>query len=144
MPELSTSVTVAAQPDAVWAFLRDFNGVGDWHPAMPSSVIEEGCEPDEVGAVRRYAMPDGTLLRERLTAFSDDDRRYSYAIVETTLPLREGSGTIAVDTAPPGGGATITWSVSFLCPPEAERHLEDFMRNVVFGTGMVVLGARFQ
>ncbi|MBB6350071.1 hypothetical protein FHU36_006643 [Nonomuraea muscovyensis] len=37
---------------------------------MPPSVIEDGHAPDEVGAVRRFVNPDGSVVRERLTAFS--------------------------------------------------------------------------
>ena len=40
MPEVST--TVNARPEEVWALLRDFNGLGAWHPAMSLSMIEEG------------------------------------------------------------------------------------------------------
>ncbi|MEU7894478.1 SRPBCC family protein [Nonomuraea sp. NPDC049152] len=143
MPDLSATTTVGSGPEKVWALLRDFNGLGAWHPAMPPSVIEEGCGPEEIGAVRRFVIPDGSVVRERLTAFSDADRSYSYTVEETALPLSDYRATLAVSPAD-SGGATITWSVSFSCAPEAETHLEDFLRNVIFGSGMVVLKARFQ
>lgn len=143
MPEVSTTAVVNAGPEEVWALLRDFNGLGTWHPAMSLSVIEEGHGPEEVGAIRRFTYPDGSVVRERLTAFSDADRFYSYTVEEIALPISDYHATLAVSPAA-SGGATINWSVSFVCPPEAERHLEDFLRNVVFGSGMVVLEARFR
>ncbi|GAA3799955.1 SRPBCC family protein [Sphaerisporangium flaviroseum] len=143
MPEIATTATVNARPEEVWALLRDFNGLGAWHPAMPPSVIEEGHGPEAVGAVRRFEIADGSVVRERLTAFSDADRSYSYTLEETALPMSDYHAMLAVSPAA-SGGATIKWSVSFNCPPEEERHLEDFVRNVVFGSGMVVLKARFQ
>jgi hypothetical protein len=78
-----------------------------------------------------------------LTAFSDADRSYSYTVEEIALPVSDYRATLAVSPATTGG-AVIDWSVSFVCPPEMERELEDFLRNVVFGSGMVVLAARFQ
>ncbi|WP_327085706.1 SRPBCC family protein [Nonomuraea sp. NBC_01738] len=143
MPELSMNMTVNAPPEKVWALLRDFNGLGGWHPAMPHSVIEDGRDAEEVGAVRRFANPDGSVIRERLTGFSDAERRYSYALEESALPVRDLTGVLAVAPADTGG-AVIAWSLSFTCRPADERHLEDFLRNVIFGTGMVVLEARFR
>jgi hypothetical protein len=143
MPEISRTTTVSAGPDEVWALLRDFNGLGAWHPALPPSVIEEGRGPEEVGAVRRFILPDGSVVRERLTAFSDAERCYSYAVEEIALPMSDYQAELAVSPAA-SGGSTIDWSVSFRCPPEAEKHLEDFLRNVIFGSGMVVLEARFR
>jgi hypothetical protein len=143
MPEVSTTTTVNAGPEEVWALLRDFNGLGTWHPAMSLSMIEEGRGAEEVGAIRRFTYSDGSIVRERLTAFSDADRSYSYTVEEIALPVSDYRATLAVSPATTGG-AVIDWSVSFVCPPEMERELEDFLRNVVFGSGMVVLAARFQ
>lgn len=142
MPEIAAITTVSAGPDEVWALLRDFNGLGAWHPAMPPSAIEEGCGPEEVGAVRRFVMPDGSVVRERLTAFSDADRSYSYTVEETPLSVSDCHATLSVSPVT-SGGATINWSASFTCRPEDERDIGDFLRNVIFGSGMVVLRARF-
>lgn len=48
---VSKSTTIAASADAVWAKVKDFNGLGTWHPAIAKSEIAEGSN-NEVGAVR--------------------------------------------------------------------------------------------
>jgi len=42
MPEVFTSAVVGAPAGEVWALLRDFAAIGDWHPALPPSVIGNG------------------------------------------------------------------------------------------------------
>jgi len=35
MPQVFTSTVVGAPVAEVWALLRDFSAIGDWHPALP-------------------------------------------------------------------------------------------------------------
>ena len=42
MPQVTESTVVGAPASEVWALLRDFAAIGDWHPALPSAEIEDG------------------------------------------------------------------------------------------------------
>ena len=40
MPQIVTSTVVDSPVGEVWALLRDFAAIGDWHPALPPCEIE--------------------------------------------------------------------------------------------------------
>ena len=50
-----TKVFVSAIIDApiaqVWAKMRDFNGLPDWHPRFSRSHIEDGLRSDTIGCI---------------------------------------------------------------------------------------------
>ena len=78
MIKVYTSSVLEAPADAVWARVRDFNGLPRWTPFVAESRIEEARASDQVGCVRAFRMKDGGRLRERLLALSDYD--YSYIL----------------------------------------------------------------
>jgi hypothetical protein len=48
MPSITESVVLTASPERVWALLRDFAAIGDWHPFLPPVRVEDG-PADRVG-----------------------------------------------------------------------------------------------
>jgi hypothetical protein len=42
MPQVTESTVVGGPVGEVWALLRDFAAIGDWHPALPPADIEDG------------------------------------------------------------------------------------------------------
>ena len=40
-----------------------------------------------VGAVRRFRLADGAVLRERLLTLSDTEKTFSYCLLDTPIPL---------------------------------------------------------
>src|SRR5688572_22091560 len=87
MVQVVRSTVIDAPVDAVWRLLRDFNGHRDWHPAVAESEIENGRAADEVGAVRRFRLTDGSALREQLLKLSDADHSFTYCLLEAPIPL---------------------------------------------------------
>ena len=87
MVKVIRSTILPAPVEAVWDVLRDFNGHDRWHPAVATSQIERGREPDRVGSVRKFRLGDGSELREQLLALSDVDASYSYCLLDTPIPL---------------------------------------------------------
>ena len=73
MPQITESTMVGAPANEVWALLRDFAAIGDWHPALPPAEIEDG-PADRVGCVRVYPLADGH--RETLIALDDRRRKF--------------------------------------------------------------------
>jgi hypothetical protein len=69
MPTVTATAVLNAPPAHVWALLRDFAGIGGWHPFLPP-VRVEGGPADRVGLpVRDYvstlsvtAAGDGALV----------------------------------------------------------------------------------
>ena len=54
MVRVYVSTVVNARNDRVWARVRDFNGLPNWHPAIAESRIEGGEPADKIGCVRDF------------------------------------------------------------------------------------------
>ena len=78
MARAHASSAIHAPIEEVWARIRDFNGLADWHPAVAKSEIEGGGPSDRVGCVRVLTLQDGGVIRERLLEMSDLGHHYSY------------------------------------------------------------------
>jgi mxaD protein len=98
MTQGAVDVTVDAPPDAVWAKVGDFGGVGDFFPGIESFRVE--------GEDRIIGM-FGMEIRERLLSRDDATRTLSYSVVEG-VPLESHTATITVE--PDGDGSKVTWA----------------------------------
>ncbi len=75
MATASASLTVSASADRVWNLIGGFDSLPDWLPYIPTSTLSEG------GRVRHLANPDGDAIVERLEAFDQAGRSYTYSIL---------------------------------------------------------------
>jgi mxaD protein len=98
MAEGAVDVTVNASPDAVWAKVGDFAGVGDFFPGIESFRLE--------GDDRVIGM-FGMEIRERLLSRDDAARTISYSVVEG-VPIESHTATISVEAD--GDGSKVTWA----------------------------------
>ncbi|MDQ3195252.1 MAG: SRPBCC family protein [Burkholderiales bacterium] len=103
------SVEIAAKPEVVWDKIKDFNGLGTWHPAVAKSEIVEGTN-NKKGAVRVLTLQDGGTIKEKL--LSHRGKSFKYTILEGVLPVSDYTSKVAVK---PGknGGSTVEWSGDF-------------------------------
>jgi hypothetical protein len=59
------STVIDAPAVAVWARIRDVNGLADGHGGLVArSEIEGGLAGDQVGCIRSFVLTDGTHIRE--------------------------------------------------------------------------------
>lgn len=58
MPQVYTSSVIGAPAERVWAAVRDFNALPDWHPGVAESRIEAGAPADQVGCVRAFRLAE--------------------------------------------------------------------------------------
>ena len=117
MVKVRRSAVVDVPIEALWAVLRDFNSHARWHPAIAESVIEEGREADEVGAVRRFSLADGGLLREQLLTLDDETRSFSYCLLEAPLPLMNYVAQVRLRPVTDSGKTYWEWESRFDPPP---------------------------
>src|SRR6266576_264102 len=82
MARVYVSTVVNARNDRVWARVRDFNGMPNWHPAIAESRIEGGEPADKIGCVRDFRLRNGDRIREKLLGLSDYDMFCTYSILE--------------------------------------------------------------
>ncbi|ACK51467.1 conserved hypothetical protein [Methylocella silvestris BL2] len=110
-PALALTVTksteIPAAPAKVWAAVGDFCGIADWHPAIAK------CELSSKNGrpIRTLTLKDGGVLVEELIKRDDKAMAYSYAILESPLPVAAYRSTIEVK--PKGSGSLLTWTGTF-------------------------------
>lgn len=143
MIEVYTSSVIAAPADRVWAAIRDFNALPDWHPAIAESRIEGGAPADQIGCVRAFRLQDGGFIREKLLALSDYDFSFSYAILESPMGVDNYVASVKLTPITDGGRCFAEWSAEFDCAPGREAELIDMIGNGVFQGGFDALKQRF-
>jgi hypothetical protein len=143
MARAYASAVIPAPVDRVWAIIRDFNGLPDWHPAITRSEIEDGKTGDAVGAIRSFFLVDGAHVREQLVALDDLQRTLSYIFVKPAFPVTDYVSHIRVSPVTDGGGAFVEWSAQFQERPEDAGRYVDAVANGVFAAGLAALKAKF-
>ncbi len=81
-------VVIKADAAKVWAVVKDFGGIHQWHPAVESTTTE--TKADETGTVllhRTLTLKGGGALLEKQTINSDEEMKLEYRIVEGVLPV---------------------------------------------------------
>ncbi len=143
MIQVYTSSVIDASADAVWAKIRDFNALPQWHPAIADSRIENNQPSDRVGCVRYFHLRDGGLIRERLLALSDYDFTCTYSILESPMGVDNYVATIKLTPITDGGRCFAEWSAEFDCPPQREPELSNSIGQGVFQAGFDALKRHF-
>jgi len=143
MAQVYASSVIGAPAERVWAAVRDFNGLSDWHPLIVESRIEGGAPADQVGCVRAFRLTDGGFIRERLLALSDYDYSCSYSILESPMGVENYVATLKLTPITDGARTFAEWSAEFDCPPEREAELIASIGGDVFQGGFDSLKGRF-
>ena len=144
MAKSYASTVIDAPADAVWARIRDFNGLATWHSGLVAeSEIEEGKTGDQVGGVRSFKLTDGTHIRERLLSHSDAERSYVYNFEKTPFDVDDYCATIRVTPVTDGGKSFVEWWTTFDCDRDKVGYWEDFFASEVFQGGFDALKAHF-
>ena len=142
MARAYASAVIAAPVDRVWAIIRDFNGLPDWHPAITRSEIEDGKSGDTVGAVRSFYLANGAHAREQLVALDDRQRTLSYIFATPAFPVADYVSHMRVSPVTDGGGAFVEWSAEFEERPEDAGKYVDAVANGIFAAGLKALKAK--
>jgi Polyketide cyclase / dehydrase and lipid transport len=138
-----TSSVIDASADAVWAHIRDFNGLPKWHPAIAESRIEGNWPADRVGCIRNFQLRDGGTIREQLVTLSDYDYQCTYSILESPMGVENYTSTLKLTPVTDGNRTFAEWSAEFDTPPGQERRLADSIGQGVFQTGFDSLKSYF-
>ncbi|MGP2685799.1 SRPBCC family protein [Serratia marcescens] len=107
MANTSVSMNIPASADTVWQLIGGFDALPDWLPFIPKSVISEG------GRVRTLTTADGGTVIERLEAFDNRQRSYSYSIMQAPFPVVNYLSTLSVHATDDANVARVKWSGSF-------------------------------
>ena len=143
MIHVYTSTVIDASADTVWAYVRDFNALPKWHPAIAESRIEGALPSDKIGCIRNFRLKDGGMIREQLLALSDYDYQCVYSILESPMGVENYVATLKFTPITDGARAFAEWSAEFDAPPNKERELADSIGNGVFQGGFDALKRHF-
>jgi hypothetical protein len=142
MPQVHTSTVVGAPADEVWALLRDFGAIGDWHPALPPCRIEDG-PADRVGCTRVFPLAGDH--REKLVSLDDSGQTiaFSFADGAASLAVRNYLSVMTVRPVTTGNQAYVEWCSRFDCDePDEEKVISQISEGVLV-PGLKALEQRF-
>jgi hypothetical protein len=141
MPQIVTSTVVASPVSEVWALLRDFAAIGDWHPALPPCQIEDG-PADRVGCARVFPLSGGH--RETLTGLNDQQRIIAFAFGDNAgLPVRGYTSMMTARQVTLTDQTYVEWSSRFDCDEADEDKVTAAVRDGVLVPGLKALEQRF-
>ncbi|CAL9338591.1 SRPBCC family protein [Streptomyces sp. Tu 3180] len=106
MATTTATVDIPAPAARVWQLIGGFDSLPDWLPYIPASTLSEG------GRVRSLTNGEGGVIVERLEAFDDRARTYSYSIIRAPFPVTGYRSTLTVHEAS-GGQSRVEWSGTF-------------------------------
>ena len=144
MIKVYTSSVIDASADAVWAHIRDFNGLPKWHPAITESRIEGNWPSDRIGCVRNFRLTDGGVIREQLLTLSDYDFQCTYSILESPMGVDGYVATLKLTPVTDGDRTFAEWWAEFDCAPERESDLAQSIGQGVFQSAFDSLKAMFR
>ena len=139
MIKVYTSSVIEAPADAVWAIVRDFNGLVRWTPFVVESRIEAGGPADKIGCVRNLRLRDGGVIREQLLGLSDYDFQCTYSILESAMGVTNYVATLKLTPVTDGNRTFAEWSAEFDCAPEREKELAESIGQGVFQAALTHL-----
>ena len=143
MPKIYTSSVIGSSVDRVWAVIRDFNGLPDWHPLVAESRIEAGAPADQVGCVRSFKLDDGEHLRERLLSHSDADRMYSYNFEKKPFDVDNYHATLRVKPVTDGNVSFVEWYTTFDADRDRVEEWVNFFSQEVFQSALNAVKEHF-
>ena len=133
MSKIYVSSVIAASAERVWKKIRDFNALPQWHPMVKFSEIEKGLPADQVGCVRHFILQDGGDLRERLLALSDQERTFTYSILDSPLPVANYLATVRLRPITGSNETFAEWSAEFDVTEGPEKDVVDLVTGVFQG-----------
>jgi Polyketide cyclase / dehydrase and lipid transport len=137
--KVEKEIVIKAAPDKVWALVKDFGNMQNWHPAVASDKLE--TKKDENGddaTFRTLTLKDGGTIYEKLRGIDDKDMQLKYEIVSGVLPVADYTSKMSVKAGPGAGESTVTWVGRFyrvykLNPPIPAGQDDESAVNAVTG-----------
>jgi hypothetical protein len=144
MTQVHVSAVIDAPIEKVWAKVRDFNGLPQWHPRFSRSHIEDGLASDRIGCVRNFDIAGGGgTIRERLLTLSDLEHTFTYCILTSPLPVEGYVATLKLHPITVGSKTLGVWTAEFKVTDGNEAAVVEAVGNGTFGKAFEVLNQHF-
>lgn len=107
--KVTETITIDAPAATVWARIKDFGALKDWHPGVADSPADKG---NAVGSVRTLTLKGGGSLTETLERYDDAQMRFSYRAKDGgALPVTNYTSTMTVTGD--GAKSVVEWRGAF-------------------------------
>lgn len=136
MANAFSSISVPVPASYVWDLIGGFDALPDWLHFIPASHLTEG------GRVRHLKTADGESIVERLMAFDEKDRSYSYHILESPFPQKDYLATLRVRETEDGIGSRVEWFGEFTPVGVSEAEVAALFQGI-YDDGLQALAAHF-
>lgn len=134
MAKVEYRALINGHADRVWAVLRQFGQISQWHPAVPHSIIEDNQPDGLVGCIRRLTLQDGAVLREKLLAVDASNLQFSYRFEESPLPVDNYVATVRLVPLTGEDKTVILWAATFdTREPDPHGQLTALIESLVVG-----------
>ena len=132
-------IVVNAPAADVWAYLRDYNAMEVWHPAIIDSfMVGDGMTS---GSRRVLILSGDGRIVEELTSFSDQKMTYSYEILDSPLPLANYKSSLTVETS--RRDSKVIWQSTFDAKDVSDQEAVDFVTGV-YNAGLEAIKEHFE
>jgi len=142
--QVYVSSVIDAPLGAVWALIRDFNSLPQWHPAIAQSLIEDSRSSSEVGCVRKLTLKTGETVREQLLELSDARTCFTYNILESDVGLLDYVAELSLLPVTDGNRCLATWTANFRTASGLEPEKHRMVEKDVFLGGLQALNAKLR
>jgi hypothetical protein len=135
MTTASASIRLPVTAEKVWQLVGGFHSLPDWLPFIVKSEAMDG------GRMRKLTTAEGAVIIERLEAFDNHARTYTYSISEGPFPVTGYLATLQL--AAVGENETlVTWSGCFIPDGISDNEAEELFRGIYEG-GLTALKTNF-
>jgi carbon monoxide dehydrogenase subunit G len=128
--------------DAVWARVRDFAGMAEWHPGITQMHMLGGVRADKVSGVREFMFGEGRL-HERLTFLSDRDHAFRYTIEQSPMPWLNYHAGAHFRPITDSNCTFAVWTADWTASPNDDVALIPDIHQNVFQKAFDTLNERF-
>ena len=122
----SREITVDRPPATVWKLVGEFNSLDVWLPPVRSSTFTGAAT--QPGAVRQLDLGNNASVTEKLLTYSAARRSYSYAFLQSPLPVKNYVATIEL-TETADGKTLMKWHSTF----DADGAPDDKAKDAILG-----------
>jgi hypothetical protein len=138
MAHVSASINIPVSADEIWQLIGGFGSLPDWLSIMPTSELTDG------GRVRWLTNRDGETLVERLVAFDDTARSYSYSFLDAPFPVTDHLATLRVHQTDSGKGSRVEWLCRFKPNGVSDHEASQLIQVIqgIFDNGLKELAAK--
>lgn len=137
------SGVVTQDAEDVWALVRRFDALPEWHPAVLECTMLDGASPASVGAHRRQVLANGGVATARLVSLDDEHRQLCYEMLDGPWAVRSYFSTVRVTPITQDGHAFVEWWGRFETDPDERRDLDREFGHRVYDAGVSALRRHF-